>query len=330
MKTCAVCPFLGWVGTALFLLSMANAHALQINRTSNSILLIDTGNGVYCSYASYQIVNNDAANHTNLWVKADTFSGTIVSLGGGDPGQYSLGNLGVGQTNTAFFYLQATNATAAEQTHNIKVFRGRPDIGTLLLTASFSLTVDNAGQNASSKIDGASVSPNPPTLGGLFTITLTGNSGTIGGANTINFTPAVLTNWDASAYQLVSSHIIAAGGNAGSYSNTLFVTFASSANTLFTNTYWFRAVGMAGSNSISPLFTESGGGVSTTICRRPPLAQWIPYAPPPTRPWYQRLPTSASFTPMKPPSSPCVLRTAVRRRSSWIRLWTLCPPGFRM
>jgi hypothetical protein len=142
--------------------------ALQINRTSDSILLIDTANNVSCSYVSYQIVNNDAVIYTNLWVKADTFSGTIVSLGGGDPGQYAIGNLGVGQTNTAFFYLKATTTTATAQTHDIKIFRGRPDTGTPLLTNSFSMTVASAGQNSSSKINGASVAPQSADAGRSF------------------------------------------------------------------------------------------------------------------------------------------------------------------
>ena len=146
------------------------------------------------------------------------------------------------------------------QTHAVKIFRGRPDIGTPLLTTNFSLTVVDTGQNNSSPITGVTVAPNPPTLGGLFAITLTGSSGVIGGANTINFTPAVYTNWDAASYQLVGSYIVASGGNTGTFSNRLFVTFGSSAATSFTNTYWFRSVAVVGSNSISPLFSQSGGG----------------------------------------------------------------------
>ena len=251
----------GWLLAGFcLLLSGGTGRALQINRTSDAVIYIDTANNVYCSYAAYQIVNNDGVAYSNLWVKADTFSGTIVSLGGGDPGQYNTGSLAVGKTNTVFFYYRTTGVTAVAQTHAIKVFRGRPDVGTALLTNTFSLTVVSSSQNNSSKIDGATVAPNPPPLGGLFSIKLTGHSGVIGGANTVNFTPAVYTNWDAASYQLVSCSIIAAGGNSGTFSNTLFVAFGSQSDTLFTNTYWFRAVAVAPSNTVSPLFTQSGGG----------------------------------------------------------------------
>ena len=251
----------GWLLAGFcLLLSGETGRALQINRTSDAVIYIDTANNVYCSYAAYQIVNNDGVAYSNLWVKADTFSGTIVSLGGGDPGQYNTGSLAVGKTNTVFFYYRTTGVTAVAQTHAIKVFRGRPDVGTALLTNTFSLTVVSSSQNNSAKIDGATVAPNPPPLGGLFSIKLTGHSGVIGGANTVNFTPAVYTNWDAASYQLVSCSIIAAGGNSGTFSNTLFVAFGSQSDTLFTNTYWFRAVAVAPSNTVSPLFTQSGGG----------------------------------------------------------------------
>ena len=251
----------GWLLAGFcLLLSGRTGRALQINRTSDAVIYIDTANNVYCSYAAYQIVNNDGVAYSNLWVKADTFSGTIVSLGGGDPGQYNTGSLAVGKTNTVFFYYRTTGVTAVAQTHAIKVFRGRPDVGTALLTNTFSLTVVSSSQNNSAKIDGATVAPNPPPLGGLFAIKLTGHSGVIGGANTVNFTPAVYTNWDAASYQLVSCSIIAAGGNSGTFSNTLFVAFGSQSDTLFTNTYWFRAVAVAPSNTVSPLFTQSGGG----------------------------------------------------------------------
>src|SRR5882757_11451544 len=117
------------------------ASALTITRTSDSVLYFDSSSSVWCSYASYQIINNDAVNYSNLWVQIDSFSGTNLRLGGGDPGQYNLGNLGVNQTNTVFFYLRATNISAVAETHAVRIFRGRPDVGTLLTNQTFSLTV---------------------------------------------------------------------------------------------------------------------------------------------------------------------------------------------
>src|SRR5215213_1626365 len=105
--------FLRAIFIAVCWLALASqAFALSITRTSDAVLYVDVSANVYCSYASYRIVNNDAVAYSNLWVKADSFSGAIVKLGGGSAGQFNLGSLGVNQTNTVFFYVQATNTTA--------------------------------------------------------------------------------------------------------------------------------------------------------------------------------------------------------------------------
>ena len=69
----------------MFVGILDRASALTITRTSDAVLYIDSSSSVWCSYASYQIVNNDAVNYSNLWVKIDSFSGTNLRLGGGDP-----------------------------------------------------------------------------------------------------------------------------------------------------------------------------------------------------------------------------------------------------
>lgn len=276
-----------WVSGALFLafglglLLTENARALIINRTSDSVIYIDTSSSVYCSYASYQIINTDGATYSNLWVKVDSFTGTVVKLGGGDPGLYNIGTLPNNTTNTVFVYLATTNTTAVAQSHTVKVYRGYPTTGVLLTNQSFSVTVSTSGQNSSQTITSVSVSPNPPTVGGVFTITATGNTGTIGGANKVNFTPAVYTNWDAAAYQLVGTVINASGGNSGTFSNTLVVTFGSQVATAYTNVYYFRAVAVTGTNSISPLSIQSGGGGNFTHAP-PPSAGVIPPIQPAT------------------------------------------------
>src|ERR1043165_2319525 len=244
----------------LFLMTAATSHGLVINRTSDSVIYIDTSANVFCSYASYQIINNDGVTYSNLWVKIDSFVGTFVKLGGGDPGQVNVGTLANNQTNTVFFFLAATNITATAQTHVVNVYRGVPSSGGLLTNQQFSLTVSSSGQNSSQTITSASINPNPASVGGVFTITATGNTGTIGGANKGNFTPAVYTNWDASSYQLVGTLVTASGGNTGTFTNTLVVTFATQTATAYTNTYYFRAIAVTASNAISPLSIQSGGG----------------------------------------------------------------------
>lgn len=249
------------LGMAVSLAALQTSLALTITRTSDSVLYIDTSASVWCSYASYQIGNNDGVAYSNLWVKIDSFSPSVVRLGGGDPGQYNLGNLGINQTNTVFFYLRATNTTTTAQTHTIKVYRGIPASGVLLTNQNFSLTVSSSGQNNSTKINTVVSGPNPPTVGGIVTVKVTGSTGQIGGANTVNFTPAVYTNWDASAYQLFSTTINLTGGNPTNVADRLYLALPTSVDTTYTNTYLFRAVAVTTtSNSVSPLAIVSGGG----------------------------------------------------------------------
>jgi VCBS repeat-containing protein len=261
------------------LVMTSEVRALIITRTSDSVLYIDTSAGVYCSYTSYQIVNNDAVAYSNLWVKMDSFSSTILKLGGGGAGQFNLGSMAVNQTNTVFFYVQASNTTATAQSHAIRIFRGRPDIGTQLTNQTFTLTVDSAGQNSSSKITGSSAQPNPATVGGSMLITISGTTGQIGGPNKVNFTPAVYTNWDAASYQLVSCSVDVSGGNTGSYSNTLVIAFASSADTAYTAKYWFRAIAITGTNQLSPLTIVSGGGGNYSHAAPPATGILAPILP---------------------------------------------------
>jgi hypothetical protein len=252
-------------GSFLLLALTENVQALQITRTSSTNLMTDLGVSpqLQCSYASYQIYNNDAVSYSNLWVKIDSFTGTIVKLGGGDPGEYNLGSLAIGQTNTAFFYLQATNVTATVQTHTIKVYQGRPDVGTLLTNQNFSVTVVDTAKNNSSKVNVVVYGPVPPALGGLVTITIDGETGVIGKGDILNFTPASYTNWNAAAYQMVGCQIVLSNENAGTFSNILALPDTATPfnkNTPYEISYYFRAVGVTvAPTTVSPITYVSHG-----------------------------------------------------------------------
>jgi hypothetical protein len=67
---------------ALALCGAFQAFAVTVTRTSGAVMQTDFPNGLYCSYASYVISNNTATAYSNIWVKADAFTGGVVSLGG--------------------------------------------------------------------------------------------------------------------------------------------------------------------------------------------------------------------------------------------------------
>ena len=78
---------------ALFLAGAFSAGAVTITRTSGSTMQTDIPNGLSCTYVSYIVSNDTATAYSNIWVKADSFTGGIVSLGGGDNGLYHLDDL---------------------------------------------------------------------------------------------------------------------------------------------------------------------------------------------------------------------------------------------
>src|SRR6516164_6172371 len=76
----------------------SEASAITITRRSGAIVFTDPTSALQCSYAAYAISNDAAANYSNIWVKVDSFTGTVVRLAGGDPGLYALDDLPAGQT----------------------------------------------------------------------------------------------------------------------------------------------------------------------------------------------------------------------------------------
>lgn len=183
------------------------ACGFTITRRSTSILFTDAKE-VQCSYAAYAISNDTTTvTYSNVWVKVDSFTGTVVRLGGGDPGVYALDDLAPGQTKMVYVYLYATNITATLQTHTVRVYDGYPGVGTQLASTVFTLTAKAPGANNSSKVNSVTYSPAVPTVGGYVMITVNGDCGQVGNNDINDFTPAAFTNWNAGAFELVNVNL---------------------------------------------------------------------------------------------------------------------------
>src|SRR5262249_45253175 len=152
-------------------------------------------------------------------------------------GAINLGPLPKGATKTAFFYLGSNaNSITATQTHTVSVFNGPPTSGSLLTSQNFSFTA-NANEDAvqdtiaasANKVTSVVTPPSPPVLGGIVTMTVTGETGTIGtsggtgGTQVLDFTPAAYSSWRADAYQLIGTTITLSGGNTGTFTDTLLI-----------------------------------------------------------------------------------------------------------
>src|SRR5262249_44137029 len=224
--------------------------------------------------ASYQITNTDGVNYPDVWATIGNFTAAsgspVVTLASGAPGAIDLGPLANGQTKTAVFYLGSRAATNVTQTHTVSVFNGPPASGSLLTSQDFSFTsVQSTIKASANKVTSVVVSPSTPTVGGTFTITVTGQTGTIGAANVLDFTPAAYSSWQAGSFQLIGSTITFSGGNTGTFTNTLAIPPGSippTADSNYIAVYTFQVVGpTATPAAVSPVaYISSGTNVKHT------------------------------------------------------------------
>lgn len=265
------------------------AQALSITRTSHPVLFIDTSVGEYSNYASYSISNNDASAYSNLWVKATGFSG-VFTLGTSDPGQISLGTLAVGEAKPAFFYIKAAAVTNVATAHSIIIYRGRPDVGTPILTNTFTLTCLSSGGGQNNQVDSLSFTPASPQLGGLITVTVSGKTGNLKLNDPATFSPAATEAWNASKFQMVSSLVIITNSTqSGGLQKFYFTNILSTgqpgpgSSVTYSATYTMRAVASTTTNT--PFSPEGYFGTgSNSLLEHSSVASGvtIPAIPPPT------------------------------------------------
>jgi hypothetical protein len=248
------------VGLLLAILKITNA-AVTINCTSADQFFIDIGDGVQGQYVSYQIENTDPVAYTNVWVEITDFTGGVVSLAPLETNYYTFNILDPGETRPAFFYLQASNTTTTFQGHTINVYEGDPLTGTLLTSSTFGFTeVRESISAAANKISVIVAGPTPPIIGGILTITVDGNSGTIGSEGIMSFSPAGFLDWTADSFELISTEITLSGGNNDVLNDQLFYTAVNSRNTVYHAVYTFKVVGITLNPTLaSPVATISSG-----------------------------------------------------------------------
>jgi uncharacterized repeat protein (TIGR01451 family) len=247
-------------------LSALPARAIIITRTSITNFYTDISGSPSrrCNYVSYTINNNDGVAYSQVWVTASSFSGGVVGLGPTEDGVMNIGSLAAGETKGAFFYLCANTATTVDQSHTITVYNGLPSFGVSIGSASFTLfNVEDTIQANANKVTTVVTGPTPPELGGLVTITVDGDSGTIGSESIMAYTAAVISNWPANAYELYSSSVTLSGGNSGVFSNILWIppaSLPSSSDTHWTARFFLRAVGTTATpTTVSPTAYISSG-----------------------------------------------------------------------
>ena len=238
-----------------------SAFGFVITRTSSPIFYLDTSivPTLQGMYVSYQINNNSGVNYPDIWVRIDSFTGGFISPAPGEDSVMHLGALGAGQTKTAFFYLQVNAATAVAQNHTIRVYPSRV-VANELANATFSMTSQETIQANANKVVTVVTGPTPPQLGGIVTMTVSGDAGTIGASRILSFSPAAYLNWRPDAYEMISSSITLSGGNTGTYNDQLLIIAGTSSATTYSAVYQFRAVNTTTApTTVSPISYISSG-----------------------------------------------------------------------
>ena len=262
------------VRTLLLLLLLLTVSGLSaqvtITRTSSDIFYI--GNApISCNYVGYSVTNNSGGDYDTVSVTVGDFVGTgsVVGLAINEDGSINLGSIADGESKMAYFYLKATGETTNTQTHTISVFDEFGGAGNLLVDVDFDLTVENTIQANANKVTATLIGPDPAGLGGIATIEFTGETGTIGAAKILSFSPATYDNWRADVLQMLSAEIVLSGGNTATITDKLFIPTSDVLNTSNTNyvaTYTFRVTNETPVDTVlSPLaFISSGTQVKHT------------------------------------------------------------------
>jgi uncharacterized repeat protein (TIGR01451 family)/fimbrial isopeptide formation D2 family protein len=244
----------------------ASCSAGVITRTSSPVFYIDTGitPSVVGNYVSYTIKNTSGSAYTDLWVKLESFSGGRITLAAGESGIAHVGSLANGASKTVFFYLAntaGTGDTLTAQSHTVSLYSTRPDLASGSICGDpFSQTVEETIKAVANKVTTVVAGPNPPELGGIMTITVTGDTGTIGSAGIFAPTPASYANWPANAYTLVGTQITLTGGNTGTFNNILYKSGLNSSTTNYQIVYTFIAAGATTApTSVTPVTQISSG-----------------------------------------------------------------------
>lgn len=270
------------------LFASAAQAAITVTRTSAPTFYTNSNAGTattspQCNYLSFDITSTTAID--DAWVSISNFAGApaYLAMGGGDDGIFHFGPFNAAETKPVFFYVCSSYAgggSTTAQTFNINTYSGNPLFGGALQnTTPFSTTIDDAViEAASNKVVAIWADINPSVLGATTSLTVDGDTGTIGCVNPpstcagaasgpIGFNPATFSDWRADAYELVGNSIVLSVGNSGTYSNTLYIdNVPSGSDTHYVVTYFFRPVSTtASTTTLSPVnYIASGKNIKHT------------------------------------------------------------------
>ncbi len=251
-------------------------NGLKVEASHGSVFYIDTGQGqeIDAGYLAYRVTSSSA--RTDLWVEVTDFTGGVVSLANPNDSAQPLGTVTAGGTKASYFMIKASQATSVAQSHLVKVYAQKPTIGNPapLYTCGFTFVeVQQTIKAAANKVDSIT-STTVARVGSTMTITVLGDTGTIGQGNDIDgrmiwLTPAARSNWPTDALRLerVSLDLFSNSQRTSSVGSFVDVLRVNNSTGLAANTrqyyravYTFRIIGPAASTApIIPIAMISSG-----------------------------------------------------------------------
>ena len=232
------------------------------------------------------------ANITNAWVQLSGFTSPL-SLATNQPSTVHLGPMASGANLPAYFELMASATSTTAVGYTVTVYDGNPALGgTPVCSGTDSFTSVNGSTIAanSNKVTAITVAPAQPVVGGTFTITITGQTGTIGSGDTGTsvgwFNPDVISSWPAAAFQLTGTQLFfgtTSTTGTPTYVNRLVFTSADStyaAGGNYAAVYSFAVRGSTSSNTATDPLAYIASGTQEKFTGSYPAT--IPPVAPPT------------------------------------------------
>lgn len=225
------------------------------------------------NYIGYKITTGASWNSTASIAATSSFGAGRISLASHQPASQTVGVMSASTSATVFFLAKINNDTdRTAQTHTLTLSDGTTtcDVVTTLNSAG---TDPAATKAAANKVDSVTVGAAPASIGQRVTLTVKGQTGTIGGNGELSFAPISYSTFAADMWKLVSTTVVlnqATGwvnqGSSVTYLNKLFMTGQQANGGLYTASYVFELIGNPTvASQLNPIqYVASGAGVKYT------------------------------------------------------------------
>lgn len=249
---------------------------LKVTAQHGKVFYIDSAQGqnADAAYVSYAVTNTSGSARKNIWVKLGSFTGGVVQLANLGQANIPVGDISGSATGVAYSLLKAPISSTRSQAHQVQVYLGNPNTqGATELyscTFTFSKVMETIKAKANKVTDVSSTSAS--VVGSTFTITVEGDTGTMGAGNSIDgrsiwLSPASRSSWPTEAVRLESTTFSLYSNKSRTTllsgypkTNTLYFSIAAQDKYYYTAVYTFRIIGLAGSAvAIKPIGQISSG-----------------------------------------------------------------------